>query len=93
VRWKRNGDGRVAPKGRTRYFQMQPSLPLNQATWSGARSVLLAPARPVLTQSKKAHWYTNFMPLAQVACSIAEQGVSVNTQKWRGMLIPHNMKL
>src|SRR5260370_14489182 len=32
VRWKRNGDGRVAPKGRTRYFLEQPSLPLNQAT-------------------------------------------------------------
>jgi len=32
VRWKRNGDGRVAPKGRTRYFLFQPSLPLIQAT-------------------------------------------------------------
>ena len=32
VRRKRNGDGRVAPKRRTRYFLVQPSLPLNQAT-------------------------------------------------------------
>jgi len=32
VRWKRNGDWRVAPKGRTRYFLFQPSLPLIQAT-------------------------------------------------------------
>ena len=32
VRWKRNADGRVAPKGRTRYFLFQPSLPLIQAT-------------------------------------------------------------
>ena len=32
VRWKRNGDGRVAPLGRTRYFLLQPSLPLIQAT-------------------------------------------------------------
>ena len=40
MRWKRNGDGGVAPKGRTRYFLLQPSLPLNQATWLGARPVL-----------------------------------------------------
>ncbi len=32
MRWKRNGNGRVAPKERTRYFLVQPSLPLNQAT-------------------------------------------------------------
>jgi hypothetical protein len=32
ARWKRNADGRVAPKGRTRYFLFQPSLPLIQAT-------------------------------------------------------------
>jgi hypothetical protein len=32
VRRKPNGDGRVAPKGRTRYFLFQPSLPLIQAT-------------------------------------------------------------
>jgi len=32
VRWKRNGDGRFAPKGQTRYFLFQPSLPLIQAT-------------------------------------------------------------
>lgn len=46
VGWKRNGDARVAPKGRTRYFLFQPSLPLNQATWLGACSVLIALARP-----------------------------------------------
>ena len=32
VRWKRNGDGRVAPKWVTRYFLSQPRLPLIQAT-------------------------------------------------------------
>ena len=32
VRWKRNGDGRIAPEGRTLYFLFQPSLPLIQAT-------------------------------------------------------------
>jgi hypothetical protein len=46
VGWKRNGDAWVAPKGRTRYFLFQPSLPLNQATWLGACSVLIALARP-----------------------------------------------
>jgi len=40
-----------------------------------------APARPVLTQSKKARWSTSFMPLAQVAFSIANQTVRVNTRK------------
>ena len=32
VRWKRNQAWRVAPNGRTRYFLVQPSLPLIQAT-------------------------------------------------------------
>ena len=32
VRREPNRDGRVAPKGRTRYFLFQPSLPLIQAT-------------------------------------------------------------
>src|SRR6266853_3252195 len=32
VRWKTDADRRVAPKGRTRYFLFQPSLPLTQAT-------------------------------------------------------------
>jgi len=47
VRWKPNRDGRVAPKGRTRYFLFQPSLPLIQATLVRGASVLDTPARPV----------------------------------------------
>src|SRR6266446_1960827 len=45
-RRKPNRDGWVAPTGRTRYFLLQPSLPLTQATWLGACSVLIALARP-----------------------------------------------
>src|SRR6266481_3495050 len=33
------------------------------------------------------------MPVAQVALSIANQNVRVNTQKWRVIAIPHKMKL
>src|SRR6266446_2031173 len=47
VRWKRNGDGRVAPKGRTRYFLFQPSLPLIQATLVRGASGVCALTRPV----------------------------------------------
>src|SRR5216683_2496539 len=47
VRRKRNRDGRVAPKGRTRYFLFQPSLPLNQATLVRGAFVLIARVRPV----------------------------------------------
>src|SRR5260370_3203881 len=47
VRWKRNGDGRFAPKGQTRYFLLQPSLPLIQATLVRGALVLDTPARPV----------------------------------------------
>jgi len=47
VRWKRNGDGRFAPRGQTRYFLFQPSLPLIQATLVRGALVLLALARPV----------------------------------------------
>src|ERR1700730_16734522 len=45
VRQKTNRDSRVAPQGRTRYFRLQPSLPLNQATLvRGAFSVISAGA-------------------------------------------------
>src|SRR5260370_42543371 len=81
VRWKRNGDGPVAPKVQTRYFLVQPSLPLIQATLVRGAFGVQAPARPVLTQSKKARWSTSFMPLAQVAFSITNQTVRVNAQK------------
>jgi hypothetical protein len=47
VRRKPNGDGRVAPKGRTRYFLLQPSLPLIQATLVRGAFGVRAPARPV----------------------------------------------
>jgi hypothetical protein len=47
VRWKRNGDGRVAPKGRTRYFLFQPWLPLIQATLVRGAFGVPTPARPV----------------------------------------------
>jgi hypothetical protein len=47
VRWKRNGDARFAPRGQTRYFLFQPSLPLIQATLVRGALVLLALARPV----------------------------------------------
>src|SRR2546429_1570309 len=47
VRWKRNGDGWVAPKGRTRYFLFQPSLPLIQATLVRGAFGVPTPARPV----------------------------------------------
>ena len=47
VRWKRNGDGWFAPKGQTRYFLLQPSLPLIQATSVRGALVLDTPARPV----------------------------------------------
>src|SRR5438093_1689813 len=46
VRWKQLGDRWVAPKGRTRYFLFQPSLPLNQATLIRGALVLDTPARP-----------------------------------------------
>jgi hypothetical protein len=48
VGWKRNGDARVAPKGRTRYFLFQPSLPLSQATLVRGAFVLIARVRPAL---------------------------------------------
>jgi hypothetical protein len=46
VRRERSEDGRVAPKGRTRYFLFQPSLPLSQATLVRGAFVLQARARP-----------------------------------------------
>src|SRR6267154_1276779 len=46
VGWKRNIDGRVAPKGRTRYFLFQPSLPLIQATLVRGAFVFIARVRP-----------------------------------------------
>jgi len=48
VRWKRNGDGRFAPTGQTRYFLLQPSLPLIQATLVRGALVLDTPARPII---------------------------------------------
>src|SRR5260370_41395318 len=47
VRWKRNGDGRVAPKRGTRYLLWRPLLPLIQATLVRGALVLDTPARPV----------------------------------------------
>lgn len=47
VRRKPNGDGRVARKGRTRYFLLQPSLPLIQATLVRGVFVSIARVRPV----------------------------------------------
>ena len=47
VRRKLNRDRRVAPQGRTRYFLLQPSLPLNQATLVRGAFVLIARVRPV----------------------------------------------
>src|SRR5467141_5019370 len=47
VRRKPNRDGRVAPKGRTRYFLFQPSLPLIQATLVRGAFGVPTPARPV----------------------------------------------
>src|SRR5258706_11819855 len=44
---KLDRDGQVAPKGRTRYFLLQPSLPLIQATLVRGALVLDTPARPV----------------------------------------------
>src|SRR6267378_787743 len=44
---KLDRDGQVAPKGRTRYFLFQPSLPLIQATLVRGALVLDTPARPV----------------------------------------------
>ena len=44
---KRNGDGRVAPKRGTRYFLLQPSLPLIQATLVRGASGAQTLARPV----------------------------------------------
>src|SRR5216684_6545085 len=55
VRWKRNGDGRVAPKGRTRYFLFQPSLPLNQATLVKGAFVFIARVRPALSLNQQRH--------------------------------------
>ena len=46
VRRKPNRDRRVAPQGRTRYFLLQPSLPLNQATWLGASCRCKLPGVP-----------------------------------------------
>jgi hypothetical protein len=93
VRWKRNRDGRVAPKGRTRYFLLQPLLPLIQATLVRGAFGALTPTRPVLTPSKMARLGKRYMPLAQVALSIANKCVHVNTQKWRVILNPLKMKL
>src|SRR6266478_6734223 len=47
VRRKPNRDGWVAPKGRTRYFLLQPSLPLIQATLVRGASGVCALTRPV----------------------------------------------
>jgi hypothetical protein len=47
VRRKPNRDRRVAPQGRTRYFLLQPSLPLIQATLVRGVFVLIARVRPV----------------------------------------------
>src|SRR5260370_12221452 len=44
---KRNGDGRVAPKRGTRYFLLQPSLPLIQATLVRGAPGAQTLARPV----------------------------------------------
>ena len=49
VRWKQNGDGRFAPKGQTRYFLFQPSLPLIQATLVRGAFVFIARVRPALS--------------------------------------------
>ncbi len=46
VRWKRNGDARVAPKWVTRYFLSQPRLPLIQATLVRGASGVSPPTRP-----------------------------------------------
>src|SRR5258708_7174128 len=80
-RWKRNGDGRGGAKRGTRYLLWQPLFPLTQATLVRGAFGVQAPARPVLTQSKKARCGTSFMPLAQVAFSITNQTVRVNAQK------------
>ena len=47
VRWRRNGNGQVAPRGRTRYFLFQPLLPLTQATLVRGASSVCALARPI----------------------------------------------
>src|SRR5713226_4110632 len=55
MRRKRNGDGRVAPKGRTRYFLFQPSLPLIQATLVRGAFVFIARVRPALSLNQQRH--------------------------------------
>src|SRR5258708_27749156 len=69
ARGKRNRDGRVAPKGRTRYFLFQPSLPLNQATLvrgaSGADNTSASRLLPESTAHiadlyEKRCWYKNY---------------------------------
>ena len=47
MRRKPNRDWRVAPERRTRYFLLQPSLPLIQATLVRGVFVLIARVRPV----------------------------------------------
>jgi hypothetical protein len=47
VRRKPTKDGRVAPKGRTRYFLFQPSLPLTRRLWLGAHSCSLHACVPL----------------------------------------------
>src|SRR5712691_11902301 len=63
--------GGLHPRGEPDTFYSSHCCLLTRRLWLGARSVLLALARPVLTQSTKARWSTSYMPLAQVASSIA----------------------
>jgi hypothetical protein len=65
----------------------------NPGDFGQGRVGALTPARPVMTQSKNGALEHGFMPLAQVALSITNQNVRVNTQKWRVIRIPHKMNL
>jgi len=56
VRGKRNGDGRFAPRGQTRYFLFQPSLPLIQATLVRGAFVFIARVRPALSLNQQRHY-------------------------------------
>jgi hypothetical protein len=56
VRWKRDGDGRFAPRGQTRYFLFQPSLPLIQATLVRGAFVFIARVRPALSLNQQRHY-------------------------------------
>src|SRR5260370_29866730 len=87
VRWKRNGDGRFAPRVQTRYFLFQPSLPLIQATLvrgafgadnTSASRLLPESAAPIAYLYEKRFSYSNYRKYRR-ECQGAKSGKTLRS--------------